>query len=258
MLRADGHAVPGFTRRIDSEVPLGAGLSSSAALECAIAVGVAGPARPRPRRGHAADGWPTPASGPRTTTSGRRPVAWTRRWRCSVGRASRSSSTSPTAVSRRVALPLDDAGLALLVIDTRVSHSLTDGLVRRPALPSARRPPSALGVGSLRDTDLASVERMDDPVLRRRARHVVTENQRVLDAVAALDAGDWTSLSATLDASHVSMRDDFEISCRGARPRGGDGPRRRSAGCPDDGRRLRRVRRRAGAPPGARRDPRMP
>ena len=55
---------------------------------------------------------------------------------------------------------------------------------------------------------------MDDPVLRRRARHVVTENQRVLDAVAALDAGDWGSLSATLDASHVSMRDDFEISCR--------------------------------------------
>ena len=55
---------------------------------------------------------------------------------------------------------------------------------------------------------------MDDPVLRRRARHVVTENQRVLDAVAALEAGDWSSLSATLDASHVSMRDDFEISCR--------------------------------------------
>ena len=80
--------------------------------------------------------------------------------------------------------------------------------------PSARRPPAALGVDSLRDTDLAGVERMDDPVLRRRARHVVTENQRVLDAVAALDAGDWPSLSATLDASHVSMRDDFEISCR--------------------------------------------
>jgi galactokinase len=55
---------------------------------------------------------------------------------------------------------------------------------------------------------------MDDPVLRRRARHVVTENQRVLDVVAALDAGDWASLATTLDASHVSMRDDFEISCR--------------------------------------------
>jgi galactokinase len=55
---------------------------------------------------------------------------------------------------------------------------------------------------------------MVDPVLRRRARHVVTENQRVREAVAALDAGDWEALSTTLDASHVSMRDDFEISCR--------------------------------------------
>jgi galactokinase len=112
-----------------------------------------------------------------------------------------------------VALPLDDAGLALLVIDTRVSHSLTDGSYgdRRTECAAAAE---ALGVESLRDTDRASVEQMDDPVLRRRARHVVTENQRVLDAVAGLEAGDWGSLSATLDASHVSMRDDFEISCR--------------------------------------------
>jgi len=113
----------------------------------------------------------------------------------------------------RVALPLDDAELALLVIDTRVSHSLTDGSYgdRRTECAKAA---DLLGVDSLRDTDLESVEQMDDPVLRRRARHVVTENQRVLDAVAALDAGDWSSLSATLVASHVSMRDDFEISCR--------------------------------------------
>jgi galactokinase len=113
----------------------------------------------------------------------------------------------------RVALPLDDEGLALLVIDTRVSHSLSDGSYgdRRTECAKAAE---ALGVDTLRDTDLDSVEQLDDPVLRRRARHVVTENQRVLDAVAALEVADWPSLSATLDASHASMRDDFEISCR--------------------------------------------
>ena len=156
---------------------------------------------------------PTHASAPRTTTSAPRRAAWTRRSRCSAARATRSSSTSATRASRPVALPLDDAGLTLLVIDTRVSHSLTDGSYgdRRSECASAAE---ALGVDSLRETDLADVERLDDPVLRRRARHVVTENQRVLDVVAALDSGDWASLSATLDASHVSMRDDFEISCR--------------------------------------------
>jgi galactokinase len=212
MLRAGGHAVPGFTARIDSEVPLGAGLSSSAALECAVAVGVAG------------------LLGLDLDEAGRRRLA------DACIRAENDYVGAPTGgmdqtvamlgasgfallldfadgSARRVALPLDDAGLALLVIDTRVSHSLTDGSYgdRRTECAKAA---DALGVDSLRDTDLDSVERMDDPVLRKRARHVVTENQRVLEAVAALDAGDWSSLSTTLDASHVSMRDDFEISCR--------------------------------------------
>jgi len=98
------------------------------------------------------------------------------------------------------------------VIDTRVSHSLTDGSYgdRRTECADAA---AALGVASLRDADLDAVERLDDPVLRRRARHVVTENARVLQAVTALRAGDWAALSAVLDESHVSMRDDFEISC---------------------------------------------
>jgi galactokinase len=111
-----------------------------------------------------------------------------------------------------VPLPLGDAGLALLVIDTRVSHSLTDGSYgdRRGECAKAAE---ALGVDSLREADLDAVASLDDPMLRRRARHVVTENARVLDAVAALEAGDWDGLSTVLDASHASMRDDFEISC---------------------------------------------
>jgi len=212
MLRSDGHAVPGFTARIDSQVPLGAGLSSSAALECAIAVGVAG------LLDLDLDG------------AGRRRLAdaCIRAENDYVGAPTGGMDQSVAMLGRaghallldfadgsvtEVALPLDDAGLALLVIDTRVSHSLTDGSYgdRRTECAKAAE---ALGVATLRDTDADAVERMEDPVLRGRARHVVTENQRVLDAVADLGAEDWASLGATLDASHTSMRDDFEISCR--------------------------------------------
>jgi galactokinase len=110
-----------------------------------------------------------------------------------------------------VPLPLEDAGLTLLVIDTRVSHRLTDGSYGDRRTECARAAED-LGLDSLSDADLERVDALD-PVLRRRARHVVTENQRVRDAVTALGDRDWRSLSALLDASHLSMRDDFEISC---------------------------------------------
>jgi galactokinase len=212
MLRSDGHPVPGFTGRIDSQVPLGAGLSSSAALECAVAVGVAAlldVELDEAGRRRLADaciraendyvGAPTGGMDQTVAMLGKADFALLLDFA--------NGGVDP------VALPLDDAGLALLVIDTRVSHSLTDGSYgdRRTECATAA---DVLGVESLRETDLAAVERMEDPVLRRRARHVVTENQRVLDAVAALEDGDWSSLGLTLDASHVSMRDDFEISCR--------------------------------------------
>ncbi len=211
VLRTDGHAVPGFRARIDSQVPVGAGLSSSAALECGIAVAVAGLLDldlDEAGRRRLADvciraendyvGAPTGGMDQTVAMLGRSGFALLLDFA--------DGGVTP------VELPLHDAALALLVIDTRVSHTLTDGSYgdRRTECADAA---AALGVGSLRDADLASVERMDDPVLLRRARHVVTENQRVLDAVAAVEAGDWAALSATLDASHVSMRDDFEISC---------------------------------------------
>jgi galactokinase len=98
------------------------------------------------------------------------------------------------------------------VIDTRVSHALTDGSYgdRRAECAAAAE---ALGRPSLRDVPLESVEALDDPVLRRRARHVVTENVRVLSTVGAIGDRDWDALARLLDASHTSMRDDFEISC---------------------------------------------
>ena len=107
---------------------------------------------------------------------------------------------------------LADAGLALLVTDTRVSHALVDGGYgeRRADCEAAAH---ALGLPSLRHADLAGVEALEDDRIRRRARHVVTEIDRVAATVEAVRAGDWHAVGALFLASHVSMRDDFEISC---------------------------------------------
>jgi galactokinase len=111
-------------------------------------------------------------------------------------------------------VPLDPAaaGLALLVIDTRARHELTDGgyAARRQACEDAAR---ALGVPSLRDiTSVGELDRLGDPVLRRRARHVVSENRRVLEVAGLLRAGQLSRAGSLLTASHASLRDDFEVS----------------------------------------------
>jgi galactokinase len=112
----------------------------------------------------------------------------------------------------RTQVPLDLTGHTLLVTDTRVSHAHSDGGygARRADCETAAR---ELGVASLRHAELAAVETLPDERVRRRARHVVTEIQRVTDTVAALDAGRWDLVGDLFDASHRSMRDDFEISC---------------------------------------------
>ena len=67
---------------------------------------------------------------------------------------------------------------------------------------------------ALRDADLAGVEALPDDVLRRRARHVVTEEARVHEVVGLLRAGRIPDVGPVLSASHASLRDDFEVSCR--------------------------------------------
>jgi len=109
-----------------------------------------------------------------------------------------------------------DAGLALLVMDTRAGHALVDGqyAARRRSCEAAA---AALGVTSLREVafeDLdAALARLDDPTVRARARHVVTEIERVRRAVSLLREARVAELGPLFDASHASMRDDFEISC---------------------------------------------
>jgi galactokinase len=102
-------------------------------------------------------------------------------------------------------------GLAVLLVDSAVPRALQDTAYadRRR---DCSRAAAALGVPALRDATEADLDRLDDPVLRRRTRHVVTENARVTDAVDALRADDRPWLGELFAASQASMRDDYETS----------------------------------------------
>jgi galactokinase len=208
-LRQAGYQVAGASIAIDADLERGAALSSSAALECATALALTdlnGLSVPRPELAELARRGENEFVG---VPSGIMDESAS--LLCRAGNAllldCRSGQTSD------VPLDLAAAGLVLLVIDTGVRHALSDGryAARRRSCEQAAR---ALGVPSLRDVtdDPARVERLADPVLRRRARHVVTENARVLEVVTLLRAGEIARCGPLLTASHVSLRDDFEVS----------------------------------------------
>ncbi|HMA45958.1 MAG TPA: galactokinase, partial [Frankiaceae bacterium] len=188
---------------------LGAGLSSSAALECAAAAALddlfgLGLSRPALALvAHAAEhdfvGVPVGVMDQMASML------------CTAGHALFLDARSYEV--EQVPLDLAGAGLALLVIDTRAPHRLVDGAYedrRRTCEDAARR----LGVPALRDVaDLpGALAALPDPLARRRVRHVVTENARVLDVVERLRAGAPTAVGAVLTASHESLRDDYEVS----------------------------------------------
>jgi galactokinase len=212
VLREDGYDVPGFEASISSDVPVGAGLSSSAALECSVATALAvvldlDITDRAERRRLAAACMRAENEYVGAPTGGMdQSIAMLAEPGTALLLDFADGSATP------VELPLEQAGLALLVIDTRVSHALTDGSYgdRRE---ECARAAAALGRSSLRDVSLQAVEDLADPMLRRRARHVMSENLRVLAAVGAIGDRDWYALAEALDASHTSMRDDFEISC---------------------------------------------
>jgi len=114
--------------------------------------------------------------------------------------------------AQSVPLPLAQNDAVVLVIDTRVEHSHVDGgyAARRRSCEQACE---VLGVDALRDVDGVEVlEAIEDPVIKRRAKHIVTENQRVLETVKVLGEDDLEEVGELLYQSHVSMRDDYEIS----------------------------------------------
>jgi galactokinase len=214
-LAAAGYSVPGACIAFDSDVPAGAGLSSSAALECATALAL------------------TELAG--VSVDRRELAAIARRAENEfVGVPSGIMDQSASLLCRRghallldcrsletSQVPFDPAasGARLLLINTRSRHELTAGEYgrRRAECAEAAR---LLGVPSLRYlTDVADVYRLTDPVLRRRARHVVTDDQRVLEVVGLLTrasasgSGDvFGEIGRLLTQAHVSLRDDFEVS----------------------------------------------
>jgi galactokinase len=207
-LREAGYDVPGVDLLVDSRVPLGAGLSSSAALECSVGVALldlvgADPGEHAPQLVDAAIRAETEVVG--APTGGMDQTV-------AVHGVEGAALLIDFDSHETTPVPLDLAGHTLLVTDTRVSHELTDGGYgsRRADCEQAAR---ELGVPTLRAATLDAVEALADDRVRRRARHVVTEIERVTATVAALQGRDWDEVGRLFDASHRSMRTDFEISC---------------------------------------------
>ncbi len=210
-LSREGLDVPGLDVLVDSTVPVGGGLSSSAALECAVGAAVLG-LLDRPVADAEADRLVRAAVAAERDVVGA-PTGGMDQAISVHGRTDHALLIDFADDSRRdVPLHLAERGLALLVTDTRVSHALVDGGYgsRRDDCEEAAR---LLGVPTLRQATPDGVAGLEDARLRRRARHVVTEIERVTATVSALQHDDRAALGALLAASHASMRDDFEISC---------------------------------------------
>jgi galactokinase len=224
---ARGVKVPGFDAVIHSTVPLGGGLSSSAALEVSMATlleAITGKALDPVDKAllcqqaeHQYAGVPCGIMDQFISVMGRKDHLLLLDCR-----------------SRKTELvPMSDPSVALLVVNTNVKHELTGGeyAKRRAQCEAAAK---ALGVASLRDTTAAVLEKAAggmDAVVFRRARHVIGEIERTTQAARAIRASDWAQAGRWMYASHDSLRDDYEVSCaeldavvaiaRGIGPKGG-------------------------------------
>ncbi|MFF2045122.1 galactokinase [Kitasatospora sp. NPDC058170] len=210
-LREAGHPVSGADLHIDSTVPTGAGLSSSAALECAVAAAYndlhglgltpAELALTAQRAENRFVGVPCGIMDQMASMC------------CREGHALLLDSRDLTM--RQVPFDLGRAGLSLLVADTRVKHDLADGAYARLRA-GCEEAAAALGLPALRELAPArlpeALDRLPDR-LRPLVRHVVTEQTRVEQAVALLETGDLDGLGPILTAGHASLRDDFGTSC---------------------------------------------
>ncbi len=202
----------GFDIAISSDVPVGSGLSSSAALTCSVALGINDVlgmdldrrelARLTRRAENAYVGAPTGGMDQMASLL------------CTAGHA----LLYDTSEERTEQIPFDPAGagLTVLVVDTRVRHAHAGGeyAARRRDCESAARQLGVSLLGEIAYDDLdAALDRLDDDRIRSRAKHVITENHRVVETAKALAAEDWGRAGALLTEAHASIRDDFEASC---------------------------------------------
>ncbi|MFI2260756.1 galactokinase [Streptomyces tubercidicus] len=213
-MREAGLPVGGADLHYESTVPTGAGLSSSAALEVVTALALNDlyalgqePQRLAQLAQRAENAFVGVPVGIMDQTAAAC---------CTAGHALFLDTRDLTR--RQVPFDLAAEGLRLLVVDTRVQHELGDGAYaeRRAGCERGAR---ALGVRALRDVPYAHLPEAlaglaGDPVVQALVRHIVTENHRVEEVMACLDAGRTRALGPLLTAGHASLRDDFKISCR--------------------------------------------
>lgn len=200
----------GFDLYIESNVPVGSGLSSSAAIECSVALALN-------------DLWGAELSKSLLAKVGQRaeneivgaPTGIMDQTASLFGQADMAVFLDCQSLeAKATALNLEQDNLVVVVMDTRVAHRLTDGgyAARRE---SCEKVAKTMDVNSLREVSEESLESskdLMDEVSYRRARHVVTENDRVKKTVELLANSGPKSIGQLMSASHVSMRDDFEIS----------------------------------------------
>ena len=201
--------LPGVDLVLESTLPLGSGLSSSAALTVGVVSALADVAgldvaplevaRLAQRAENDFVGAPTGLMDQLAVT---------------FGRAGEAVVTDPLSDDDPTRVPFDlaAADLALLVVATGVDHSnVGGGYGERRA--ECERAAAELGLEHLAKAGLDALVRLEDPVLRRRTQHVFTETARVKAALRTLGESDFEQLGTILTASHVSLRDDVEVSC---------------------------------------------
>nr|BFD84356.1 galactokinase [Streptomyces sp. Xyl84] len=212
-LREAGHEVRGADVHLTSTVPSGAGLSSSAALEVVVALALNDLyglglkpwqlARLCQRAENVYVGAPTGIMDQTASAC------------CTEGHALFLDTRDLS--QRQVPFDLARQGLRLLVVDTRVKHAHSDGEYGKRRA-GCEKGAALLGVDALRDVPHdgldAALERLgDEEEIRRLVRHVVTEDARVERVIALLESSGARAIGPVLTEGHVSLRDDFRISC---------------------------------------------
>lgn len=204
-----GYPIPGFDACFVSSVPGGAGLSSSAALECATATlleGLLGISLTKKQKALLCQ--------KAEHDFAKVPCGIMDQFASTFGEENRLVMIDCRSAEVTL-VPFENPDLAVIIANTNVHHQLSDGgyAIRRRHTEEAL---ATLGHASWRTVTMADVEKhwdaLGDPV-NRRARHVVSEIARTQAAAAALQAADFAELGRLMDASHVSLRDDFEVSC---------------------------------------------
>jgi galactokinase len=207
--QARGTKIGAFQALIHSTVPLGGGLSSSAALEVATATLLEAMTGKKldpvdkallcQKAEHEYAGMPCGIMDQFISVMGKKDQILLLDCR-----------------SRKTELvPMSDPAVEVLITNTNVKHELTGGeyAKRRAQCEAAAR---ALGVGSLRDADAEMLERAQgkmDSTAYRRAKHVISEIERTLHAAEGVRASNWPTVGQLMYASHASLRDDYEVSC---------------------------------------------